>query len=326
MVTRLESLPTELFFELFQYLSSIDLYRSLYNLNTYINSLLYHIEWKINLLNVSIENDQILRHYLIPIFSKQITSVKISMNDYESYLQLIQFVNLKYLKLVNLTVCPIHIFSSFNHLSSLDIFTYEFNDNFNFGAILSISTLKRCSLSTTCFFTYSNLTSPSSTSNLIYLNINQCSLNDLYVILKHVQKLKYLIIQMCDDIIETFSLSENFILPSLIYFKLIVRSYLKFEELEQLLMLSFITLKHLIFYSTISEFTNSKKWINLLMNLNNLKIFECFMSQSVRGIDEQERQQIQQSFQTSYWLNWNLTCDYNNHILRIYTSNMRKIP
>ncbi|CAF1309569.1 unnamed protein product [Didymodactylos carnosus] len=229
--------PIEIFLEIFQYISVVDLYYSWYNLNSRINLILADVKLSIDL------SSDISQNVYKRLYEQSISELHHQIYYIRQYCPLIPNIN----QFINVRTLIIHYPSSdqlkqikptiFKYLTCLCIQyspcsskEYEhlcrllFSGQFYF--------LKKCHLS------YINeiKTIITSTSNIQSLTIAKCNKNDLYLIIKYLEKLKYLSVGIIkDETLATVTLKH---LPSIISrklttLKLVIHKYqMHFYEFE----------------------------------------------------------------------------------------------
>jgi len=322
--TRLEYLSNELFYEIFEYLDSIDVYQAFFNLNSHFNNLLdkspiplkmklnsamktelsYHCDTVIKsnkhrILSLSFENNLVIEDFF----------TRCSIDSIFTRLKSVVFNGIFYNQassiLISLQTLPC--------LSSLTM-------NFRTGYISDIDDIYQIIFSFPCL-KYNQLSfwkepdwmfdfifmNPFATvafnqqySTIEYLIINHsCTVPELLSILRHVPHLRHL---SCQNLVGSFSDSnmiEPILLPNLIYLSILNPSMLFFEFEEMLMKLfTMIQIFKIDLFDDIT-YLNADRWQQLIIKqLPQLRKF--YLTHRCSDIDLENTVFLNQ-FTSSFW-------------------------
>ncbi|CAF1585734.1 unnamed protein product [Didymodactylos carnosus] len=312
----LEEIPVEMYLEIFKYLDVINLY-GFYNLNKKTNLILSQAHLYFN-FDDNIDNRFASRLYAFDELQIYYFSLSGSaINIFCSMFTLTQFNNLRTLKLLQIPIPNLRRFTSellmLKRLTQLHVEpTFHSDESYDCNRILQHSTLKICYLKSSfekrLYFSMPLM----SNSSIEHLTLDVCCLDDVYLFLQHMPKLKRLIMIVHatgnDKGINRKNITE-LITPNLVYFKLIIKGSMEedveiFEPLKELLML-LPKLVYFEFTSFACRFRDGYWWEKVLCELIYLKTFRCSVCvwKAYRGKNlAQYGEKFVESFQTSFWL------------------------
>lgn len=341
-----ESLANELFLDLFEYLSSIDLLRAFYDLNTRFNNLIF-LHFQTNLLNFQsiskYDFDFVCQNYLSSI-KHQIRSLRLSDDDdtpqqidlfFSYHFSLQQFSYLQ-----SLTIYRIYSFNSLQrildelpsllYLHHLKITRYNivFNELYDIGIIDRIkclSNLLSCHLDITntndqCILIPSIISLSLKDLSISHLSFNIKQLLNFIEYLSNLQSLDIRII----DHSTVLSISS---LKFLNIKKLNILFYGSYNSLNNLLQ----TMSNLqqLKINMPSTYIDGYQWKTMIeTNLSNLIRFQFKMSITISHQKNKENKidEILNSFRSYFWINkhqWFIQCHWVNtdasSIIYVYT-------
>lgn len=289
----LESMPDEIFLEIFDYISSWDLIRSFYNLNKRINSIIHGIRLHLDLSFVQKKTFLYTCHYILPKFYQQIYSIKLSnkqtIDGIDYYLDQSTYCQLEQVETLVLTEPTIEqltkLIRYFPYLKTLIIKTtdylvipIEFISEY-----IRICRLQNCQIA---------LLSSTILEKIYFieeLNLKISDINSLFILLHSMIYLKHLTCQVSDNTPIVINSNEILQTPLLLlnYLKINVCS-ISFKYIERLIdycpnLTTFIyTYTTGIESSYDDEHIDSERWNTLFTNkLNQLKIFDLHISLNI---------------------------------------------
>lgn len=328
---KLEYLPNELLFDIFEFLDSIELLRIFSNLNVRFNRLLsiYLNQNRINFRSISQINFDILCQNVFQSFTNQIHSLVLS-DDYQTPNLPSKFLayHLSFDHLQSLTLHSIHSFEILNeflnrysqltrlYLVECGYYLNKFNLLHLTNTIWSMPNLHHCQFD--CFsIGHMNFPRMTNISNSIeYLSIENlhCDLTDLAHIFQHTPNLREFHPNI-ECIFQTEQLRSNF--DRLTNLNLLFNgSKYSLEKLLQTL----INLQRLKIHLE-HIFLNGYEWKKLFEeNYRFLKEFSLKMTFEFQ--QQIELDQLIDSFQTKFWLEqhqWFIRCDWFASNACLYT-------
>ncbi|CAF1401234.1 unnamed protein product [Didymodactylos carnosus] len=275
--------PAELFLEIFEYLPVIDIFRGFCNLNSYINSIINQLHWKIDLSSkrVTIMDELYIQQKIFPLYSNKFHHLGV----WSKTINLKQFSNLRSLSISFPSEQQFEQIygQTFPFLQSLSI-NYR-HDSTKYQALCTrifsneFQQLKKCCLSDVSYQYLSKLT----WLPIYYLEsltLRLCNQNSYYLLLKNLSKLKYFSVTIYteNDNNNKIMIPTNTI-DNLMYLKLIVpnQSEMSMDELEQLVSYTpnLIRLSFHHEHTIDRNYLDFKRWKNLFLKLNNLNKFHC---------------------------------------------------
>ncbi|CAF0905732.1 unnamed protein product [Rotaria sordida] len=286
----LESMPDEIILEIFDYISSCDLIYSFYNLNQRFNSIIDGIHLHLDLSYVQQKKFLFTCHYILPNFSQQIYSIKLSnkqtidgINYYLEQSKYYQQEQMKTLILIEPTIEQfIKLIPCFPFLRTLIIKTTDY-------LIIPIEfipqTLRICRISN-CQIDFLSANISEKIYFIEELNLKISNINCLFILLYSMIYLKHLTCHISENSSIIINSKENFqkSLKFLNYLKLNVCS-ISFKYIENLLNLCPNLISFIYTYTTglkssyDNEHIDIERWNNLFINkLNRLKIFDLHIS------------------------------------------------
>ncbi|CAF1144984.1 unnamed protein product [Didymodactylos carnosus] len=331
-----ESLPNEILIEVFYLICPSDLFKSLFNLNSRLNSLICALRFHLLLLSYRKKKFDYLCETIIPKISKNhVVSFKFQDEDdrfrKHSTLQLLIHIE-EFTQLKSLTICALVSSNIINLISKLGKFKCLTNLSLTFThqriqfiprlgndvetdtkkickmiVWKELRTLKHCQLSfphVMCFQT--TMTAP---ITLEYLKIRHCNINEMMALLKHVPKLK----RFSVTIYTHEEQCPEYNLPSLQYlshFTLKSRR-ISYEQTEYILR-HMPQLKKFVFSGNSLQFVNGNMWERLIVQfLPLLQSFEFSVCVRYSG-ENPNLNELLLSFKTVFWSGhrWFITLDY----------------
>ncbi|CAF1624790.1 unnamed protein product, partial [Didymodactylos carnosus] len=294
MTSLLEHLPNEILLDIFQYLSPRILFQCIYNLNFRFNQLIHVLKVPIDIGNIL--SKRLFNQYctcVIPKCLSQIISLKLSdtydrITQFQKLFQIDLYINLRLLVMRDPTQDNLQLIleklSKLKYLEQLQIISLG-RDKLD---------LRQCSkiLVESIFCNYemiklrlvklafydSILLEGIQISNIEYLNMSGCYINEFVILLKHLPKLKRLIIHVYnrrnfDDPID-YQIYENIgqYVPYLTNLELNV-THTQFDETEQLLK-NIPQLKKLAFSAMLISYADGIRWEKLIVSF--LPLLEQF--------------------------------------------------
>lgn len=343
----LESLANELFLDLFEYFSSVDLLQAFYNLNTRLNNLIY-LHFQTHILNFQSTSksdfDLICQKYL-PSLTDRIISLRLSDDDdtpqeinlFFSYnFSLQQFSSLQSLSIYriysfNLLERILNELPYLSNLIHLKINRYHilYNEIYDIGIINLIerlSNLISCHLDITndndqCIETLSIICLSLKDLSIPHLS---CNLNHLFNLIKYLSNLQSLNIRIVDHL----SISNVSSMKFLSIKKLQLVFYGSLNSLNNL----FQTMSNIeeLKLNMPSTYIDGYDWKTIIENnLSHLIIFQLKMSISLSSNQKNKEEKIDKilnSFQSYFWIKkhqWFIQCYYNltdtSSIIYVYT-------
>jgi hypothetical protein len=314
----LDRLPIELIHKILNYLQTYDIFISLYNINTYINTIINtHDRYQLNFQSITRSNFDLILRYINPcqVISLTLSNMDDTPGQYQLFLSLFtvkQFLRLQTLRLIqpsnpidlNQILTDLHTLDSLQSLSIIHCQPTSVNQQtfLILSSFLSSSTsLRRLYLSGTLntLFEYRFLSS----INHLYFNDNIFNTIPLQTIITRMPYLKSLDTAITSKI-------NSIHLPSLIHLtRLTLTIFIEMKNSEMKILLH--PMSSLLFLRIIA---NGKQWFNghfweECLPLN-LRIFQFnFCTQSIH-INEEI---IFETFQTSFWMHrkhWYVILDY----------------
>jgi len=339
----LEFLSNELFLELFEYLSSIDLVQSFFNINHRFNNLIYiHLQTHyLDFQSCTKTQFDFLCQQILPSITNHVVSLRLSDDD-NTPEQIARFFsyNLSFSHFTHLKSLSIHQIYSFDslqsiinqlpqliHLTYLNLTRYYiiFNEIYDIHIIDRIRTLSKlthCNLDITqdsdcCFCTPSIQTASIQYLSIPYL---ECTVQQLIQFLHHLRHLYFLNAHVYDRSNDFESISTRK------YFSIKIL-HLQFDgsfESLKILLQTFPNLSKLRIVIK-SGFFNGYQWQNLIETyLSNLIILQFKMSCSFPY--EHQLNEILESFSSSFWIEqhqWFVQCYWSQSnifpLIHIYT-------
>ncbi len=331
---KFEFLANELLLDIFEYLPSVHLLRSFYNLNLRFNNLLFvHFRsFSLDFRSVSQYDFNLICREYLPSITDHIISLCLSNNDdtpqqielfLEHNLNIRQFYSLKSLSLYEL--CS-------NEIMNKIMFEWKYLPN------LTHLTLAGCYLRFNQINTQQLIDNIWSLPKLIYcyLNINFGEFN---VLIPRVMSssLKYLFIWGIEHnqheinalfkqtpYLQNFSILFNYNDEIEQSISSIIKLKLCLSRIEENILIKFFentpNLNHLIIdiCSSTNEILNGYQWENIIRNyLPNLKLFQFRMEFQYKNINN-----LLNSFKTSFWIeehNWFIRCHWNSNLIYLYS-------
>ena len=284
-----ESMPDEIFLEIFDYISGCDLIYSFYNLNRRFNSIIHGIRVYLNLSCVQQKKFLFTCHYILPKFSRQICSIKLSnkptIDGINYYLEESKYLQQEQVKTLILTEPTIEqlikLLSYFPFLKTLVIKTTDY-------LVIPIEyisdSLRICRISN-CQIDLSSLDISKKIYFIEELNIKMSDINNLFILLYSMIYLKRLTCHISENssLINSCELSQKCLLL-LTYLKLNICS-ISFKYIENLLNFCPNLISFIYTYTTgtdlsyDNEHIDYNRWNNLLENkLTQLKTFDLHIS------------------------------------------------
>jgi hypothetical protein len=327
----LELLANELFFDLFEYFTFVDLFHSFNGLNSRFDNLLIEyikIHKLIDFRLIFKEDLNIIRRRYLPLFVNEITSIYLSdddMNPHEIDLfisrlfPLYRFVNLQSISFNNIysiqkMIRILNDLQQIPHLTHLNLkechFKYDPQNLVNIiNNIWSLSNLIYCYLDLSFESDYYLITPTIISCSIKYLSIHgvRCGLENLSLLYEHTPFLENLSI----DIYESFDNHPQLsLMPSLTTckFKCEISSELILYLLRKISNLNNLTIETNILNM------DGHMWESLIRKyLSNLKIFNLKMNFQLNDyVDiEQEINHIIDSYRTPFWIDqhkWFIRC------------------
>ncbi|CAF2327139.1 unnamed protein product [Rotaria sp. Silwood2] len=288
-----ESMPDEILLEIFDYISSCDLIFSFYNLNQRFNSIIRGIRLYLDLSYIQQKKFLLTCHYILPKFSQQIYSIKLSnkqtIDGIHYYLEQSKYCRQERMKTLILTEPTIEqltkLIPYFPFLKTLIIKTTDY-------LVIPIEvipeSLRICRISNCQIDCLS-----SNISEKIYfieeLNLKISDINSLFILLHSMIYIQHLTCHISENSSIKINSKQNFqkSLKFLTYLKLNVFS-ISFKYIENLLILCPNLTSFIYTYTTglnssyDNEHINTERWNNLFTNkLNRLKIFDLHISLNI---------------------------------------------
>lgn len=314
----LELLSNELFLDIFEYFSSIDLLRSFFNLNQRLNNLIYiHLQTHcLDFQSCTKTTFDSICQQILPSITDQITSLRLSDDD-NTPEQIARFFSYKlsfsyFSHLRSLSLNQIYSFNSIQsiveqlpqllHLTHLNLTRYYiiYNEIYDINIINRIrylSKLTHCHLDITqdsecCFCTPSIQLSSIQYLSIPYL---ECTVKQLINFIHFLENLYFLYAHIYDQ-----STIEHF---STIRYSTIKILHLQFQGSYDVLKNLLQTFPNLSKLRIIikSGYFNGYQWQNLIETyLPDLKILQFKMSCSCPY--DNQLDEIFKSFSTSFWI------------------------
>ncbi|CAF0784162.1 unnamed protein product [Rotaria sp. Silwood1] len=289
----LESMPDEIFLEIFDYISSYDLIYSFYNLNQRFNSIIHGIHLYLDLSYVQQKKFLFTCHYILPNFCQQIYSIKLSnkqtIDGIQYFIEQSKYCQQEQVKTLILTEPTIEqLIKLIRYFPFLKTLIIKTTDYLVVPIELISRSLRICRISNCQIdFLSSNI------SEKIYfieeLNLKISDINSLFILLNSMIYLKHLTCHISKKSSIKINSKPNFqkSLKFLTYLKLNVFS-ISFKCVESLLNIC-PNLTSLIYTYTTglessydNEHIDTERWNNLFINkLNRLKIFDLHISLNI---------------------------------------------
>lgn len=252
-MTMLEDLPSTVLLDILEYLSPIDRYRAMHNLNYRLNGIVRHGTTHINLSNIRSKDDfDYHLKYILPDIINNLCFLKIS-NDFifdkeqisthntdvrimfgiikkiQAKIDLTAYKKLKELQLVNVTGAQLELVSDklahMSHMKRL-IISFRGTSLDAFKSIFNNSVIRSILTNLTLTLTDANVTFPSladipSFTNLEYLTLESCRIPNLAIMCPTFENIKYLDVSIWDfPNTQQSILTEKFHFPNLINLRL----------------------------------------------------------------------------------------------------------
>ena len=316
MATRLEDLPTELFFSIFDYFWAHELFSSFGNLNTRIDEIIVNSQ-----LHISSENQNII---YTPC---HVRSLKLNTSP----LSLEEFTNLRSLTLNKCTLDNLRQFPSrLSHLCIQDMDLAPSNIKFIFES--STLTNVQLNLHHKVNFSPSLLTINKNFSNIEYLTVNYISLNDIIELLQYTGKLKYLRVSLYG--INRQKIPSFFSIPTVnriiclsigISFDILCTKFLSvyFPNIENLSIFTSYIDQNLFIHSL------EELLMNKLHFVKKLNISVQFMINRTLTNNNDNIESMSARFRTAFWIKRNCRatfkcCNQDSHKIRLYLRTNKK--
>ncbi|CAF1002006.1 unnamed protein product [Rotaria sp. Silwood1] len=327
----LERLANELFLDIFEYLSDVDLFHGFRELNIRIDNLIIkhfknhkHIDFRL----IFKEDLNIIRRKYLPLFINEIKSIYLSDNDtnpheldifisrlYPLYrfenLQSIKFYNIYSIEKINRILNDLKHLSYLTHLYLKQTYI-KYDPNIiliMMNNIWSLSYLTHCCLDI-FFEDISHLIPPTVIScTLKYLSISgvQCDLDNLSLLYEHTPYIEYIYINLWDPYNDHYQLS---LIPSVTILKLKCQSS---SRIIQALLRKMPNLINLTVETKIIQI-DGHMWKDIIEKyLLQLNIFNLKMEFEIIDYDniEQEIDRIINSYKNQFWIDkhkWFVRC------------------
>ncbi|CAF3316947.1 unnamed protein product [Rotaria socialis] len=289
----LESMPDEIFLEIFDYISSCDLIYSFYNLNKRLNSIIHGICLHLDLSYIQKKLFLYTCHYILPNFHQQICSIKLSnkqtIDGIDYYLEQTKYSEHEQVETLVLTEPTIEQLTRLiSYFPLLRILVIKTTDYLVIPIEFISESVRICRLSN-CQIDI--LSSNISEKNYFIeeFNFKIPDISSLFILLHSMIYLKHLTCQVSDNSSIIFNLNQTFQRPLLLlnYLKLNVCS-IPFMYIEYLLDLCPNLVSFIYTYTTGTESSydnehiDNERWNNLFTNkLNQLKIFDLHISLNI---------------------------------------------
>jgi len=260
-LSKFEILPNEILLEIFEYLSTINIFETFYYLNQRYNRLLISIRLRIDLLNISKQMFDYYNYFLFPIASNCIISLRCEdiFDRFIHHINLSNFISLEYLTIININKSTLQYIiphlNKFPKLFYLNLQTSKVLINNELYFQQPMEFIEKCILNLNkriliqgnqCY------------SNLKYLTINQYHIDDLLSFLHiYTPKLRHLTVTLNDEYNTKKLLqktTEKHDLQSLI----IKQCRIPFDRIEQLIFISLPYLKRLNINADGFDYTDGK--------------------------------------------------------------------
>lgn len=308
--TRLEDLPAELFFCIFDYFWAHELFFSFFNLNRRLNELILDSQ-----LHISSEHQDVL-YKPDHVRSLTLTTAPVSLDDY---------VNLRSLTLIkcNLQHFPLLPQSLLRlSLEHIDLPLEQIEFIFHHPTFIHL----HLNLHHQFIFPSSILTRIQPSSHLQYLTINYIILNDLIHLLAFVPCLKYLRVSLfgmnarrIPNISPLMSVKRIICLPLNVPFDVLASQFLSiyFPNVENLsIFTSYVD--HNVLINSLEEML-----IHHLHRVKKLNVSAQFLLHRSHDDNAPNLEMIARRFRTAFWLKRNSRtlfkcCQNDTHDIRLY--------
>ncbi|CAF1494892.1 unnamed protein product [Adineta steineri] len=323
---KFESIPNEIFIEIFEFLSIFDIFYSFNQLNDHFNELIRTIPLHLNFKYIQKSTFDRFCKFLLtnPDVKNQVYSLKLSnkdtcgqINEFLSFFSLDEFIHLHSLTLIQVkenslqklkSILPlIPQLHSFHLLDSNDIqLTYPLPSNLQILTIPTLSSIDKL-------------------SSITNLTISGCSIDQLLNhLFKYAPMLTYLNIQYLSSYYSTITNYSNVNFTKAVHLKELVISNFqyKFEDLKCLVKYipKLITLKFTGTYDL--DMIDANQWESLIKSsLSCLETFKFIFNYIYKPNDNHMEDRFNQ-FQTDFWIKqhqWHTEYSLSNHSALIYT-------
>jgi len=332
-MTRIEYLSNELFYEIFEYLHGIDIYRAFFNLNSRFQHLLTDslIPLKIK-LNSAVETelshhcDNVIKpnkHHILSLYLENHLLIKnfFTFCSIDSSFDRLESVVLNGILSETLMLALFHL-KSLSHLFSLTMDFHMVEGNYFddiYQIIFSFSYLKYNKLSIWSNLANELFMNPFASvvfnkqySTIEYLIINHsCTIDELFFIINYVPHLRHLSCQNLRESLDNIDSIQPIMLPNLIYISIINPS-ITFFEFEILIMKLFTRIKILkIDLFDDITYLNTHRWEQLIIkHMPQLRKLYLTHRQSEIDLEDISLSELVNQFTSSFWIErqWFLEC------------------
>lgn len=326
-----EKLPNELLDDVFEYLSSVDLFRAFNGLNHRFDELLieyFQVHPSIDFRLISKEDLNLIRQRYLPSMVDQITSLCLSDGDTNPHeidfflsrlFPLYRFVNLEsmtfhHIYSIDKTIRILNDLQRISHLNTLNFhqcyFEYDMKKFLGLiNQIWTLSNLKYCSLDLIDTRGFHFITPTMISCSLEDLSIKgiQCGLESLSLLYEHTPHLKNLSIETAEN-------EDDYLALPLFYSLNQLKLRCEGSSRTLLAILRKVPNVTKLTIETNRVEMTGEQWQNLLgQYLPVLEIFNLKMKYQLMDLDDIEEKidQILKSYRSSYWIDqheWFVRC------------------
>jgi len=295
---KFESMPDEIFLDIFDYIAGYDLIYSFYNLNQRFNSILHGIRFHLDLSRVQQRTFLYICHSILPEFCQQIYSIKLSnkqtINGIDYYLDQSKYLRQDQVQNLILIEPTLEQFTKLiSYFSLLKTLTIHTTDYLIIPIEYISQSLRVCQLAN-CQFDISRTNLTEKIFFLEELNIKISDTNHFFLLLNSMVYLKRLICHISENLSTTTTTtiftsfeSQQKSLVFLNYLKLNICS-ISFTHIENLLNLCPNLFSFTYTYTTgmnssfDNEHIDTNRWETLLENqLIHLNKFDLHISLNI---------------------------------------------
>jgi hypothetical protein len=246
--TKFEILPNEILLEIFEYLPTINIFETFFYLNQRYNTLLLSIRLRIDLINISKQMFDYYNHFLFPIISHCIISLRCEdiFDRLIHSIHLENFISLEYLTITNINKITLeYLILHLNKFTNLIYLNLQTTNELNINELYFEQPMK---LIEKCILNLNKriiIQGNQCYSNIKYLTINQYHIDDLLSFIHiYTPKLRHLSVTLNDEY-NTKQLLEKTEDKHYLESLTIKECRIPFDRIEQLILNSLSYLKRL---------------------------------------------------------------------------------
>jgi len=198
-----ELIPNEILLEIFEYLSSYDIFQIFYYLNKRYNHLIVSLHLRVDLINLYKKTFDYYNYFIFSFVPHHIVAFRCEdiFDSLIYQIHLSKFISLKYLTIFNINIENLQsIIPQLNKLQKLIYLNLQARTDVVDGDKIifkgQLPLIEKCILNLNKHIHFQN---DDIYSNLQYLTINQCNIEDLYVLVHiYSPQLQNLVVTLID--------------------------------------------------------------------------------------------------------------------------------